>query len=347
MIKKGLLSIFFTLLFSTLFGQAGGYEAYKFLKLSPSARIIALGNTGIALKDDDINNAYINPSLLNEKMDNVLAFNTVNYLSDINYGYVAYGKKIGEAGTFDIGMHYVRYGDFTRTTAGGDETGNFTAGDYAFILGWGRKFDERISYGANLKTIYSSLDSYTSLALATDIGVTYYNIENEFTAAAVIKNIGYQLVSYRPGNRESLPLDAQIGISKKLQYAPFRFSLTAHDLQRFDLSYIDPEDPNKRINLATGEPEEQKISMADKIGRHLSFGVEALFSKNFNVRIGYDHQRRRELALKEKASTVGFSWGFGLKIKKINLSYGSAKYHLAGSTNQFSISVKINDFIRK
>jgi hypothetical protein len=40
-----------------------------------------------------------------------------------------------------------------------------------------------------------------------------------------------------------------------------------------------------------------------------------------------------------RASTVGFSWGFGIRIKKISFSYGSARYSLAGSTNMFSFAV--------
>ena len=70
-------------------------------------------------------------------------------------------------------------------------------------------------------------------------------------------------------------------------------------------------------------------------------------SENLNLRVGYNHQQRRELSIEEKPGTVGFSWGFGLRIKKINLSYGSARYHLSGSTNMFSLSLNPGDFYRK
>ena len=73
------------------------------------------------------------------------------------------------------------------------------------------------------------------------------------------------------------------------------------------------------------------------------FGVEFLPSKSFTLRAGYNYQRRQELKFDSKASTVGFSAGFGLKIKRFRLDYGISRFHLAGSSNLFSLSINLND----
>jgi hypothetical protein len=132
-----------------------------------------------------------------------------------------------------------------------------------------------------------------------------------------------------------------------LKHAPFRFTVTLHNLQKFDLTYDDLYSSTNQIDLSTGLPIKKTYSITDKLMRHVAFGTELLFTDNFNIRVGYNHQLRKELSLEEKPGTIGFSWGFGLRVKKINISYGSAKYHLAGNTNMFSLSVNPSDFYRK
>ena len=77
--------------------------------------------------------------------------------------------------------------------------------------------------------------------------------------------------------------------------------------------------------------------------RHLVFGFEILPSENFIIRAGYNYQRRQELKFNERASMVGLSAGFGLKIKRFRLDYAISQYHLAGSSNLFSLAININN----
>jgi len=77
--------------------------------------------------------------------------------------------------------------------------------------------------------------------------------------------------------------------------------------------------------------------------RHIVFGFEILPSENFIIRAGYNYQRRQELKFNERAAMVGLSAGFGLKIKRFRLDYGIAQYHLAGSSNLFSLAININN----
>jgi hypothetical protein len=40
---------------------------------------------------------------------------------------------------------------------------------------------------------------------------------------------------------------------------------------------------------------------------------------------------------------VGMSAGFGLKIKRFRLDYAISQFHLAGSSNLFSLAINLNN----
>ncbi len=328
--------------------QIGGGNTYEFLNLSSSARVAAMGGKMVPVKDNDLNLVFCNPALLNSEMSKQLAFSGVSYFADIKYGDVAYASDYKNLGTFAVGMHYVNYGDFTETDETGQEIGSFKAAEYALNLSWAKPLvDSAFSVGATLKTIYSSLESYTSVGMAVDLGANYYNDKSLVDVSLVFKNFGRQFKYYTSENNEPLPLDIQFGLSKKLAKAPFRFSLIMHHLQKFDLTYSDPSKANE-IDPITGENKVDKITFGDKVLRHFIIGSELIISKNFHVRAAYNFQRRNELGIPTKMSTVGLSWGVGFRISKFHLSYGRATYHLAGASNHFSLSTNLGDlFTRK
>lgn len=330
-----------------LTAQIGGLGVYQSLSLPPSARTSALGGYQIAVFDNELSLGFQNPSLLNIDMDKQLALSQVNYLSDISFGFAGYGHSLDSQTTLLGGIQYLSYGDFERADALGNRSGKFSGGDYNIVLGVGRKWKYNLSYGINLKLIYSTLEQYSSIGLATDLAVTYHKPSKNFTAALVARNLGFQISSYS-GTREEVPLDIQLGISQRLANAPFRFNITAHHLNIPDISFINPNQTTRVLNLDPGaEDEEETVPLAEKIGRHLIVGTEILATKNLHFRIGYNHQRRKELTLTDLKGAVGYSWGFGLRIWRFHVDYGRASYHLAGASNHFSITSNLSAWKKK
>jgi hypothetical protein len=344
------LHLSFFLLFSFFSGlshaQVGGNNTYEFLNLVPSARIAATGGNGITLKDNDLNPAFQNPALFNSEMNNRLVFNFANYLADISYGSVGYAKHITKLGTFGAHMQYISYGKFTETTSTSEVSGNFTAGEYALGLAWAKALDSNFSVGVDLKTIYSQLYDYTSVGNAVDLGAVYTKRAKNFTAAFVIKNLGMQLKPYVPGNREKLPFELQAGISKKPLHVPFRLMLVAENLERWNLLYEDSTLKNS-IDPLTQQPVKEKKHIVDNALRHLVVGGEFLITKNFNLRFGYNYQRRKELRTEARPGMAGFSFGVGIKVYKFQLSYGWSSYSIAGGASTFSLGVNLADFAPK
>ena len=345
---KALILVISILTFQlTSFAQIGGQHVYSFLNLPNSARVQALGGDAIAFRDDDVNMAYQNPGLINPLMNKQLSLTYVNYFAGINFGNVAYAFNVGKVGTAAASLQYVNYGDFERADATGMVTGNFTAGEYCLTTGFARKIDSVFSVGINLKTIYSAFDTYSSFGMAVDFGVSYKSPDELFEASLVLKNFGRQFTTYSEGNRESLPTELQVGLSKKLRHVPLRFSFVAHNLQQFDLSYQDPLRPEQSIDPLTGDTIINKIGFGNKVMRHAILGAEFNITKALAFRLGYNYQRRQEMKVDTRLGTVGISWGLGVKIYKFSLAYARSAYHLAGSPNQFTLTARLSEFYRK
>lgn len=329
--------------------QPGGNHTYAFLNLTNSARIASLGGKVNAIWDNDLNLPFHNPSLLNEEMHNHLVLNYVNYFTDINYGYVAYARNVNNIGNIAGGIHYINYGEFISADYSGNKTGTFNASELTLNLTYSRTYDSIFHFGVNVKPVYSSLEKYNSFGIAVDAGMTYTSRDRLFAAAIVIRNIGVQLKGYHDQHREPLPFEIQLGLSQKLRYAPFRFSLVFHNLQKFDITTIRENNQRESINPITGEPvgKNKLEQFADQSLRHLVVGLELTPFNNFYIRAGYNYQRRSELKVESRVALVGFSIGFGIRISKFHLSYGRASYHLAGASNHLSLSTNLSSFYKR
>jgi hypothetical protein len=349
MLMKKIIFIF--LLFSSIvsIAQIGGTNTYEFLNVPISARSAGLGGSVIAVKDNDPTLAISNPSLLNSEMNSMATFSYLNYFADINHGFFSYVKDFNKAGTFSAGIRYLDYGTFVETDEGGNELGKFTAAEYALVLGWGKQIDSNFSVGANLKPIYSSLYLYNSVGIALDFSGTYYNQQKGFTASIVVKNVGTQLSPYvEGGDKEPIPFEVQGGISKKIKHMPFRLSLDMIHLQNWNLAYNDSILQTNNSDLSEEEKSERnKTGIVGETFRHMVVGGEFVPSKNFMLRVGYSFKRRAELAHDNKPGLIGFSWGIGFRVKKFHVSYGSAKYHLAGPSNHFTVTTNLSEYYRK
>jgi len=338
MLKKVYLFILFV--FPVFFAKAqiGGEYTYEFLELTNSARIGALGGNQTAIDDStDLNLPYNNPALLHKSMENRVLVNYVNYLADVNYGYASFAQSFDSIGNFALGVHYINYGSFDEATDLGELTGNvFKAAEYAFHIMYSNEY-KRLRYGATLKPILSSFESYQSFGLAADLGISFSSKGKLTNVALVARNIGGQLTTYYDnGEKEKIPLNVQAGISQRLKHAPVILSANMQYLNKWDLGFATQENESDDFYV-------QEESLAKQVMRHMVLGVEVLPSQNFTIRAGYNYQRRQELKFEEFGSMVGFSAGFGLKIKRFRLDYAISQYHLAGSSNLFSLSINLNN----
>ncbi len=331
MFKKFFNILIFSSLLASALSQTGGDNVYEFLNLTHSAYVSSIGGTNVSVYNNDLNLAWHNPGLLNSSMDKSIMLNYVNYFAGINYGMAMYSRSFEGIGSFGTGITYLNYGSFTGADESGNITGSFTASEYAFSLLYSRTIDTLFNIGANIKPVLSHLESYTSFGIALDVGASYHSRNDLFSAGITFRNIGLQLTSYAGEEKQPLPFEIQAGVSQRLAHAPFRFSLTLRHLEKFDLThqYI--------TTVSSLEAASKESDFGENMLRHMIFGLELIPHKNFFLSTGYNYQRRSELKVDQKVSTVGLSWGFGIKTSFIDVEFGRATYHLAGSSNHISL----------
>ena len=326
----------------------GGQHVFQLLSLPLSARVTALGGAQIAVQDDDPVFAAANPAALNPRMSGRATINHNFFLSDIQHGYVAYAHHLKQQGlTVQGGLQYIKYGDMDRADEFGNLQGKVKASETAFTLGGAKALTDRISLGLNVRMAFSALDVYRASALLADVGLMYADTAKRLTMGLVVRNAGTQMATYS-GNREPLPLDIQIGITKRLKHLPFRFGVVAHHLNTWQIRYKDPNAESTDVFLfGDAPPAENKGKAAiDNFFRHLIFNGEFLLGsqEGFRLRVGYNHLRKQELSVGSYRSLAGFSGGVGIKINRFRIDFGYASYHLAGGVVHLGIGTNLGDF---
>lgn len=348
-VKRSPLLIFIILsfFFSTTQAQVGGRSVYTFLNITSSARLSGMGGNFAVIKDNDLSLALVNPSLITPEMSNNLTLNYIKYFSDINYGFAAYSRTFPKIGSFTAGIQYLNYGKFIQADETGQTYGTFHAADYALQIGWGRSLDSSFSVGANLKMIFSDLDSYTSFGLCVDVAGTYFNRKRQMGVSLIARNIGRQIVYYTAGNNEPLPFELQLAFSTRPKHLPFRLSIVLTHLERYNMRYTDPALPT--TDPLTGEAiQTSKIGeIADNLMRHVVIGGEFIPIKALSIRLGYNYQRRKEMTVETRKGLTGFSFGIGLKIRNFSINYGRAMYHISGSPNVITLTTDLGGFMKK
>ena len=342
-----LLSMIYVLCCSAqvLYGQLGGVGTFEFLNLTPSARITALGGYSSTLRDNDVNLGLLNPAALNDGTQGQVAINHNFHIADINHGYFAYGFGLDSLGiNLAIGGQYVSYGEFIRADTRDNILGTFSAAEYALSISAAKLISDRLSVGTTFKLVRSDLDQFDSFGIAFDLGVQYLKPDKDVVWSVLVRNIGVQLSRFSD-RRESLPTDIQIGYAKKLAHLPFRFLITARDLQRWDIrESTRVEDDPIFINQTVTEESGLQV-FSNNLFRHLVFGGEFIIGQKeaLRLRFGYNHQRNQELQSNVFRSFGGFSFGVGIKLKKFRFDYGLGNYHLGGGVNHLSLIIDLGD----
>ncbi len=326
LMKKVFLTLTATFFPLALLAQSGG-SVFKFLELPFSSHASALGGDNISLIEDDITLAMHNPALLSCVTDKTLNLNYMNYIEGVNIGSAAYSRLSGERGTWGIAAQYVNYGNFKETNSENVDLGTFTAKDMAFTGIYSYDLSDYWSGGIAGKAIYSTYEKYSSFAMGVDLGLNYFNENSGYSASFVIRNLGGQIKAFDEVH-EKLPVDILVGITKKLTYAPFRFSVTMHNL-------------NDWSSTSTTADTQLKDKFSKVLLNHFIFGIDFLPAKTTYVSLGYNCKRASEMKINNSNGWSGMSIGAGIQIKRLKIGVSYAKYHIAGSSLLYNFAMTL------
>ena len=314
--------------------KGSGSSVFHFLSLPASSRLNALGGENVAIADDDISMAFLNPALLTANTDKVLQLNYAYYLAGTMFGSAMYGHNYQD-NYFGAAIHYLDYGQMQYADEFGNLLGTtFTAKDICLNLMYARQLGPMFRVGATIKPIFSVYEAYTSFALGADVGGHFQTADSTFQMGLALRNIGWQLKSFYEDDfgqhTEMLPLNLELGLAYRLAHAPLRFSLTIHNLQRWDIA-----------------PASEDIKWYDMLFRHTIWAVDILpKSEKFYLTLSYNHRRQAEMNITDIKSLAGFALGAGVKIYKFRLGFALSQYTKSNFTYQVSLSTDINSFLK-
>lgn len=198
---------------------------YNFLRLPVSAHVSALGGDNITITDDDPTLIFHNPALISSVSDRSLNLNYMTYMEGTQTASASFVKAWKARGTWGVAAQYMDYGKMREVNADNVETGTFSARDIMLSGSFAYLLSEKIAGGVTAKLISSTIAGYSSIAAGVDLGLNYYDEEQGLSVSAVVRNLGGQVKAFED-DFEAIPLDVQIGVSKKLGLAAIRLSAT-------------------------------------------------------------------------------------------------------------------------
>ena len=280
---------------------------YNFLRLPVSAHAAALGGDNISIIEDDESMIFNNPALLSSVSDKTINLNYMNYMSGANTASASFNRIIKERASIAASAQFIDYGKMKETDENNIQTGEFSAKDISIAGYFSYMLTDRLAGGITAKFITSYIGDYNSIAMGVDLGLNYYDPEKEWSVSLVAKNLGGQMKAY-DDQYDRMPIDIQLGASKRFAHMPFRISATLVDLNHLDYKFIN----------------------------HLVAGVDIIISPTIWVGAGYNFRRANEMKITEadgeSSHGAGLSFGAGINLErfKLNLAYG--KYHVSSSS---------------
>lgn len=318
----------FSLLLAVLPATALAQEyasAFNTLRLPASSHAAALGGQNVTLIEDEPTAGWYNPALYANVSDLSAGLDFMTYAAGSTWMGAHFVKAFGERHTMAVGAQYMNYGKMDETDEAGNTLGQFSAKDIVIGAGYSYLLSDRWTGGANLKMMVSNLADYTALAAAIDVGVNYYDDENDLSVSASLQNIGTQLKAYHDGQRTHLPFTLALGFSKGMAHLPVRFHVTMTDVTRWKSSYyVLPEykDKDKSDKVGFG-----KIAL-----NHFVLGLDILPTDYLYLSVGYNFRRAYELKASGSSHLAGLSAGAGVNVKHFKFGVSYAKYHQASNS---------------
>lgn len=302
----------------------GSSSVFDFLNLPTSSHAMALGGKNLSLIEDDASLIFQNPALMSSVSDKTLNLNFLTYMQGSKAGNISYVQTQGERGTWSAMAQFVGYGDMDETDSEGNIIGTERMLDMNISGGYSYLLSDRWAGGVSGKFLYSYYAGYSSIALAVDLGLNYYNSDKDFSFSVVAANLGGQVSAFGE-IAESLPMDLQLGLSKGLGQLPVRVHLTFYDMFRWSKDYYYNLDGN--------------LNGFQIFLNHINLGADiTLYQGRFWLGLGYNFRRGQEMKAGGSSHAAGLTLGAGINIKKLKLGIAYGNYHIGAPTLSFTLA---------
>lgn len=287
-------------------------SAYNFLRLPVSAHAAALGGDNITIIDDDQMLIFSNPALLASVSDKTISLSYMNYMAGTSMAGAAFNRVVKEKTSWAASAQYIGYGTMKQTGTDGTQLGEFSAKDIAVAGYFSYMLSGRIVGGITAKFVTSYIGNYSSIGMGVDLGLNYYDPDHDWSVSLVGKNLGGQLKAY-DDEYDPMPIDIQLGVSKRFAHTPFRVSATLVDLNHWNYKFTN----------------------------HLVVGIDAALSESIWLGAGYNFRRANEMNIDDAdgggTHGAGLSFGAGLNLQRFKLNIAYGKYHVSSTSLMLNV----------
>ncbi len=281
-------------------GQLAGVE----FRMAAGARPAGMAGAFTALADD-FNAPSWNAAGLAGIDNRQIGFMHNIYLSDMSQEYLAYAQPINGQSGLGINLVLVNYGSLDKVDEVNglpEMTGKINPMSYMATVGYGLKIAPVVSLGASIKVLSQNIDTYSSVAMAADLG-TIVQPMNSLRLGLVLKNLGPEVDGF------ALPMSAHIG-------AAYALPLTLGEKDKWQLA-VDSE-------VLFGASEFSSISV----------GSEYDYQDTLKIRVGYKLDDKADLG-----AIKGLTAGVGVKLNIFQVDYAFSSLGELGSNHQVGLSV--------
>lgn len=321
--------VFITSAFSQ--GISVGKYSGEFLAIGVGGRALGMGSASVA-NTNDVSAGYWNPAgltFLNYPQIMLMHDERFAGLVNYNYGAIAFPYKSDMTLAFSV----IRLGvDGIPDTRNAliDQNGNlklddnelldyskiteFNYADWAFLFSFAKKYNEKISYGANLKIIKRDIAEFGAYGIGLDFGLIYSPFNN-FSLGANLQDLTTTIVAWDNGTTQLISPTLKVG--------------SAYQLKIFNGILTPAFDADIRF-------ENRKFASMLNLGP-VSFdfhgGIEYSYDNLISLRFGYNDVKQ-------------FTFGAGIVLPKLNIDYSFVKFDRQGelgNTHRISLMLTLQE----
>ncbi|MGC9470607.1 MAG: type IX secretion system outer membrane channel protein PorV [Bacteroidales bacterium] len=353
-----------------------------FLTIAPDSRSGGMGDVGAATSPD-VYSMHWNPAkyaFIEGSSGLAISYSPWlrKLVPDISLAYLSGYTRIDRLQVISYSLLYFSLGDITFTDEWATPIRDFTPNEFAFDLGYSRKFTDYLSGGMAFRFIYSNLtggysNTKPGTSFAGDISL-YYRRDAEISGknahwalGANISNIGTKMSYTEEQEADFIPINLRIGGALTLDMDAYNSLTLAADINKLLVptppiyngndSILYGKDPNVSVPVgmiqsfydAPGRYAEDGTTLVSPFQEELrelmfSVGMEYWYARQFAVRAGYFHEHET------KGNRKFFSMGMGLQLNVFSLDFSylipvKQNHPLAG-TLRFSLGFDF-DTIRR
>ncbi len=283
-----------------VFYPGAGTAGFDFLRITPTAREAALGGAPAVGAGNGFN-FYYNPAGI--ATGSAAHIGYINYPAGIHAGSAGYSQPVTDNYGVGVGVFYLNSGRMKRTNEQGEELGTFGVSYANLNLSGGIRLPYDLAFGLGLNGLYGGIDSFFSLAVAANIGISYQPSVLPLKLGFVVQNLGGELKPFG-STRDPLPLEFRLG------------------------GYWEPI-PALNLNLALAKPIDNRFNFRA--------GIEGWVTKELALRAGYSSLGADLTGGTGWDPLAGFSIGLGIRYQRYQLDYCFVPMVVLGSAHRISL----------